>query len=166
MVNIGYGAFEHGDISDRDFELPVVAFYGLDISWQAYLFYVINIKPTRINTSLAFDLYPFLRTEDWLERAGGPAVYRESRAQELTEALWSFADSPWAGRIDMLGEHGRKMVSQAAWIRSLLATFVKKWEKASTCIGGLYGAPAARTRRSCPGRDRSRRRSWFTHGRN
>jgi hypothetical protein len=50
------------------FELPVVAFYGLDISWQAYLFYTINIKPKKINASLAFDRYPLLRTEDWLER--------------------------------------------------------------------------------------------------
>jgi transposase-like protein len=32
-----------------DFDLPVVAFYGLDRSWQAYLFWTINIKPKRIN---------------------------------------------------------------------------------------------------------------------
>ena len=72
-----------------DFELPVVAFVGLDISWQAYLFWTINIKPKRINPSLAFDLYPLLRSEDWLERAEGHAIYRETRAQELTEILWS-----------------------------------------------------------------------------
>lgn len=135
-------AFEEDDHLDGSFELPVVAFHGLDISWQAYLFYVINIKPTKINASLAFDLYPLLRTEDWLERAGGPAIYRESRAQELTEALWSYSDSPWHNRIDMLGESGRKYVTQAAWIRSLLATFIKKWESPRVRIGGLYGAPA------------------------
>ena len=135
-------AFEEGDDLDGTFELPVVAFHGLDISWQAYLFYVINIKPTKINTSLAFDLYPLLRTEDWLEHAGGPTIYRESRAQELTEALWSYPDSPWHHRIDMLGESGRKFVSQAAWIRSLLSTLVKKWESPRVPIGGLYGAPA------------------------
>ena len=28
-----------------DYELPVVCFVGLDLSWQAYLFYTINIKP-------------------------------------------------------------------------------------------------------------------------
>ena len=66
----------------------------------------------------------------------------ESRVQELTEALWSYADSPWHDRIDMLGEHGRKQVSQAAWIRSLLATFIKKWESPRVRIGGLFGAPA------------------------
>ncbi len=37
---------------DPSFELPVVAFHGLDISWQAYLFWTINIKPKRINWRL------------------------------------------------------------------------------------------------------------------
>ena len=59
-------AFDDADTLDS-FELPVVAFVGLDISWQAYLFWTINIKPKRINPSLAFDLYPLLRSEDWLE---------------------------------------------------------------------------------------------------
>ena len=90
--------------SDPDFELPVVAFYGLDISWQAYLFWTINIKPKRINPSLAFRLYPLLRAEDWLNRAVGHAVYRETRSQELTEALWSHPESPRYDRINMLGE--------------------------------------------------------------
>lgn len=55
--------------SANDFELPVVVFMGLDLSWQAYLFYTINIKPKKINPSLAFDLYPLLRTEDWLSES-------------------------------------------------------------------------------------------------
>jgi DGQHR domain-containing protein len=135
-------AFE--DLTLRgDFELPVVAFHGLDISWQAYLFWTINIKPKRINASLAFDLYPLLRTEDWLERFEGHSIYRETRAQELTEALWAHPESPWYHRINMLGEPGlrRKMVSQAAWIRSLMATYVKSWEGRRVSIGGLFGAP-------------------------
>src|SRR5690606_10350701 len=41
-------AFEDAALSDM-YELPVVAFIGLDLSWQAYLFYTINIKPKRIN---------------------------------------------------------------------------------------------------------------------
>jgi hypothetical protein len=122
------------------FELPVVAFHGLDLSWQAYLFYTINIKPKKINRSLAFDLYPLLRTEDWLEEFEGPAIYRETRAQELTEALWLHPASPWQNRINMLGE-GRSGVSQAAWIRALMASFVKGWEGKGVRIGGLFGAP-------------------------
>jgi DGQHR domain-containing protein len=66
-------AFEEAKLPD-DFELPVVAFDGLDLSWQAYLFYTINIKPKKINASLAFDLYPLLRTEDWLEKFEGHII--------------------------------------------------------------------------------------------
>lgn len=135
-------AFEDGAVKG-EFELPIVAFHGLDISWQAYLFWTINIKPKRINTSLAFDLYPLLRTEEWLERFAGHSIYRETRAQELTESLWSHPDSPWYQRINMLGEPGlrKKMVSQAAWIRSLMATYVKLWEGKRVSVGGLFGAP-------------------------
>lgn len=135
-------AFEQAHLPD-DFELPVVAFKGLDLSWQAYLFYTINIKPKRINASLAFDLYPLLRTEEWLTRFEGHVIYRETRAQELVDLLWSHSESPWHKRINMLGEPGHKglLVSQAAWVRSLLATFVRSWEGKRHRIGGLFGAP-------------------------
>ena len=133
-------AFESTVVSE-DYQLPVVAFYGLDISWQAYLFWTINIKPKRINASLAFDLYPLLRTEDWLERFEGPQVYRESRAQELTQTLWAHPHSPWYQHINMLGERGLpSMVRQAAWIRSLVATYIKLFEGPGVRIGGLFGA--------------------------
>lgn len=138
-------AFQERDFAPG-FSLPVVAFHGLDISWQAYLFYTINIKPKRINTSLAFDLYPLLRTEDWLERFEGHPIYRETRAQEITEALWSYTNSPWRDRIDMLGNQGGKWVTQAAWIRSLLATFIKSYESRRVRIGGLFGAPLGNDR--------------------
>lgn len=107
-----------------DFELPVVAFHGLDIAWQAYLFWSINVSPKRINPSHAFDLYPLLRTQDWLDRVGELTVYREARAQELTELVYSHYQSPWRGRINMLGERGAGGVSQAAWVRALLTTFL------------------------------------------
>jgi hypothetical protein len=133
-----------------DYELPVVAFYGLDISWQAYLFWTINIKPKRINASLAFDLYPLLRTEDWLERFRGPVVYREVRAQELTESLWLHPQSPWHGRINMLGQRGLSGVTQAAWIRALLSSYIKPSEGSRTAIGGLFGAPQGAEQLSLP----------------
>jgi DGQHR domain-containing protein len=130
--------------SERDtaagYSLPVVAFVGLDISWQAYLFYTINIKPKKINTSLAYDLYPLLRTEDWLEKFEGHSIYRETRAQELTEAQWSHPASAWHQRIDMLGGRGARFVTQAAWIRSLLNTLVKSFDPTNANIGGLFGA--------------------------
>lgn len=125
------------------FDLPVVAFNGLDISWQAYLFWTINIKPKRINPSLAFDLYPLLRGEDWLERAEGHAIYRETRSQELTEALWSNDESPWYDRINMLGEKGIRGVTQSAWIKALMATMVRPWEGKGKKTGGLFGSRIA-----------------------
>lgn len=127
------------DGSEKDFELPVVAFFGLDVSWQAYLFWTINIKPKKINPSLAFDLYPLLRGEDWLDRAEGHPVYRETRAQELTEALWSHPDSPWYDRINMLGERRVGGVTQSAWIKSLLASFIRSWRGKGKKAGGLFG---------------------------
>lgn len=108
-----------------DFELPVVAFYGLDVAWQAYLFWSINVSPKKINPSHAFDLYPLLRTQEWLDTVGELPVYREARAQELTEALYAHSKSAWHSRINMLGERGTAAgVSQAAWVRALLSTFL------------------------------------------
>lgn len=138
-------AFEDFDPGDN-FELPVIAFYDLDRSWQAYLFWSVNITPKRINRSLAFDLYPLLRKEDWLDQFAGHSIYRETRCQELVEALWSSHQSPWRGKINMLGENQSdrgsnvRVVSQAAWIRSLMVSFVKTWTIAETKIGGLFGA--------------------------
>lgn len=144
-------AFEEGGLPD-DFELPVVAFKGLDLSWQAYLFYTINIKPKKINASLAFDLYPLLRTEDWLDKFEEHVIYRQTRAQELVDVLWSHPKSPWHKRINMLGEPGQRgrMVSQAAWIHSLLATVMKGWEGRGRLLGGLFGAPVGEENQTLP----------------
>ncbi|WP_374220889.1 DGQHR domain-containing protein [Nocardioides sp. SYSU D00038] len=134
--------FAFNDDDSDDFELPVVAFKGLDLSWQAYLFWTVNIKPKRINASLAFDLYPLLREQDWLDAGEGIHVYRETRAQELTEALWATPESPWFRRINMLGESGlrsRQPVTQAAFVRALTQTFVRAWHTPRTTVGGLFG---------------------------
>lgn len=134
-------AFDDDDQETEDYSLPVVAFHGLDISWQAYLFWTINIKPKKINPSLAFDLYPLLREQDWLESGDVVHVYRESRAQELTEILWSSPTSPWYRRINMLGgaRKDNGPVTQAAFIRSLIASMVKSWAPGRSGAGGIFG---------------------------
>jgi DGQHR domain-containing protein len=134
-------AFEDEEHTD-DYFLPVVAFVNLSKMHQAYLFWSINIKPKRINTSLAFDLYPVLRSQEWLMQGEGVKIYRESRAQELTEALWATPSSPWYDRINMIGTTGvadSKPVSQASFVRSLLASFVKPWKAPRNIAGGLFG---------------------------
>ena len=112
-----------GDDDASNFEVPVVAFHGLDVAWQAYLFWSINISPKRINPSHAFDLYPLLRTQDWLETTGELTVYREARAQEITEWLYRLPASPWHDRISMLQRKGEPSVSQASWVLSLIGSF-------------------------------------------
>jgi len=59
------------------------------------------------------------------------------------DLLYSHPESPWHERINMLGEKGTRgqMVTQAAWVRALLASFVKRWEGRRISIGGLFGAP-------------------------
>ncbi|WP_051706613.1 DGQHR domain-containing protein [Nocardioides aequoreus] len=133
-------AFDDDDPALADYALPVVAFHGLDISWQAYLFWTINIKPKKINPSLAFDLYPLLREQDWLDKGESVIVYRESRSQELTEMLWSSPESPWYRRINMLGGSRKENgpVTQAAFIRSLMASMVKPW-RGRGGPGGIFG---------------------------
>ncbi|MES1192117.1 MAG: DGQHR domain-containing protein [Steroidobacter sp.] len=139
-------AFEDSEVHD-DFELPVVAFTDLDRGWQAYLFWSVNITPKKINRSLAFDLYPLLRQQTWLDKFAGHSIYRETRCQELVEALWSNPESPWHLRINMLGEtkenreYKGPSATQAAWVRSLMQTLVKQWEGTSKRIGGLFGPP-------------------------
>ncbi len=132
-------AFEEGDVLDGNYELPVIAYFDLDLAWQAYLFYTINIKPVKINTSLGYDLYPLLRTQKWLENSKeGLMFYRENRAQELVEVLWSYPESPWFSRIKMLGE-GDGNISQAAFIKALTSSFLKKSsERTSRTMGGLF----------------------------
>lgn len=143
-------AFSPDDPISDEFEFPVVAFYNLDITWQAYLFYTINVKPKKINRSLAYDLYPLLRIQEWLEKAPETAlVYKEIRAQEIVEVLWSFNQSPWKNKINMLGDTAKTIgegkevpnITQAAFIRNLIATFIKTTTIKG--LGGLFGAKLA-----------------------
>lgn len=132
-----------------DYEVPVVIFDNLPLTWQAYLFWVINVEPKRINTSLAFDLYPELRDQEWLKRGESIKIYQEHRSQELAEVLWRNPSSPWKDRIELFGKRVDGHVSNAAAIRSLMATFVRTWPKDNdtgtdpediTKLGGLFGS--------------------------
>lgn len=132
-------AINSEDDLNEEYNVPVVIFDGLNSHLQAYLFWVINVEPVKINPSLAFDLYPELRSKKWLEKGEAIKVYKEHRAQELTEALWRHQESPWNDRIEI---HGRRLeghVSNAAYIRSLQASFIRQWGPEYK-IGGLFGS--------------------------
>lgn len=126
-----------------DFELPVVAFTGLDVGWQAYLFWSINVSPKRINPSHAFDLFPLLRSAEWLETLSDLRIYRQARAQELTEILYTQPESPFHNRINMLGESSRTAppgagVTQAGWVQAITTSFLSTGSGRSA--NGLFAA--------------------------
>jgi len=126
-----------------DFELPVVAFTGLDVGWQAYLFWSINVSPKRINPSHAFDLFPLLRSAEWLETLSDLRIYRQARAQELTEILYNQPESPFFNRINMLGESSRNAplgakVTQAGWVQAITTSFLSTGGGRSA--NGLFAA--------------------------
>lgn len=126
-----------------DFELPVVAFTGLDVGWQAYLFWSINVSPKRINPSHAFDLFPLLRSAEWLETLSDLRIYRQARAQELTELLFNQPESPFHNRINMLGESSRTAprgagVTQAGWVTAITSSFLSPGSGRS--LNGLFAA--------------------------
>lgn len=131
---------------DEEYEVPIVVFENLALNWQAYLFWVINVEPKRINTSLAFDLYPDLRDQTWLQRGESVKIYQEHRSQELAEVLWRHNQSPWLDRIELFGKRVAGHVSNAAVIRSLMSTFVRPWGKTTgdgdeiINLGGLFGS--------------------------
>ncbi|MFC3179461.1 DGQHR domain-containing protein [Cypionkella sinensis] len=126
-----------------DFELPVVAFTGLDVGWQAYLFWSINVSPKRINPSHAFDLFPLLRSAAWLETLSDLRIYRQARAQELTELLYTQPESPFHNRINMLGESSKTApagagVTQAGWVQAITTSFLSTGSGRSA--NGLFAA--------------------------
>jgi DGQHR domain-containing protein len=141
-------AIDRLDDAPEEYEVPVVLFDNLSLEWQAYLFWVINVEPKKINTSLAFDLYPELRNQEWLEKGESIKIYQEHRSQELTEALWRHPKSAWRDRIELFGKRVEGHVSNAAAIRSLAATFVRAWprkredEDEFRRLGGLFGSVA------------------------
>ncbi|WP_273726086.1 DGQHR domain-containing protein [Brucella gallinifaecis] len=135
-------AFKDGSLPG-DFELPVVAFTGLDVGWQAYLFWSINVSPKRINPSHAFDLFPLLRSAEWLETLSDLRIYRQARAQELTEILYTQPQSPFKNRINMLGESSKTAplgagVTQAGWVQAITTSFLSTGGGRSA--NGLFAA--------------------------
>lgn len=132
-------ASDYGDRFGPDYQVPIVVFDDLSLGWQAYLFWTINVEPKKINASLAFDLYPELRRQEWLEQSETIKIYQEHRSQEMSEALWSHPKSPWHERIELHGRRHRGHVSNAAFIRSLNSSFIKKWNKGEK-VGGLFGS--------------------------
>jgi DGQHR domain-containing protein len=96
------------------FDCPVTILVGADISDQAQMFSRVNIHQTKVNASLAYDLYE-------LSLARSP----QKTCHEITVALDREPDGPFCQRIKRLGTatpgRDRELLTQATIVRGLMA---------------------------------------------
>jgi DGQHR domain-containing protein len=97
-----------------EFDLIVSVFVGSDISDQAYIFATVNLEQTKVNRSLAIDLFDLSRSRSPYKTCHNIAV-----------ALDSFDESPFFRRIKRLGvaTEGRQYgetITQATFVDGLL----------------------------------------------
>lgn len=101
------------DYKDDNFELNVSIFVGADLSDQASIFATVNLAQTKVNRSLAYDLFE-------LSLSRSP----EKVCHEVTVALDKTMGSPFFKRIKRLGKatEGRfgETLSQATVVQGIL----------------------------------------------
>lgn len=95
------------------FDVIVSIFIGSDISDQAYVFATVNLEQTKVNKSIAYDLFELARTRSPIKTCHNIAV-----ALDLTEG------SPFYHRIKRLGvaTEGRQSetLTQSTFVNSLI----------------------------------------------
>lgn len=96
------------------FEVPVTVFIGSDIADQAYIFATVNLEQTKVNRSLALDLYELAKT---------PSPFKT--CHNIVVALDTRSSSPFYRRIKRLG------VSTEGRVGELLTQ--------STVVNGIIG---------------------------
>ncbi|MFH0869621.1 MAG: DGQHR domain-containing protein [archaeon] len=104
--------------TENKFELILTIFPELDLEYQSYLFSVINTRSTRINPSLAQDLYAFSKV-DTPERL----AHRIARVFNKTE------ENPWFMRLKLLGmSDGNKnaILSQSTFTKYIVELISRK----------------------------------------
>jgi DGQHR domain-containing protein len=101
------------DYDADDFEVNVSIFIEIDIEDQAYIFSTVNLAQTKVNKSLAYDLYELAKTPS-----------PQKTCHNIAVALDKISKSPFHQRIKRLGAAtpGRKgeMLTQATFIESLM----------------------------------------------
>lgn len=100
------------DYSGPPFELNVTVFIDMDMEDQALLFATINLKQTKVNKSLAYDLYDFAQTRS-----------PQKTSHNIARLLNAKPGSPFHHKIKILGAatKGRdETLTQATFIDRLL----------------------------------------------
>ena len=105
------------EYSGSSFQVNVGIFIDMDIQDQAMVFATINLKQTKVNKSLAYDLYEFTTTRS-----------PQRTCHDIARFLNYRENSPFEGRIKMLGV-GRwptETITQATFVDRLLRLISRK----------------------------------------
>jgi DGQHR domain-containing protein len=110
------------DDSEKDFQLIVAVFVGLDEEDKAYLFSTINSKQTKVSKSLVYDLF------DVAERRSP-----QRSAHDIAKLLNSDSKSPFYKRIKLLGTNPKfenevlykANLSQGTFVERLLSLITR-----------------------------------------
>jgi DGQHR domain-containing protein len=96
---------------DDTFDVIVTVFVDMDIADQALIFATINLEQTKVNKSLAYDLYDYSKHRS-----------PQKTAHYIVRLLDSETGSPLEGKIKILGTAGDpgETISQAAFIEMLM----------------------------------------------
>lgn len=94
------------------FEVNVTVFVGMDVSDQAYVFSTVNLEQTKVNKSLAYDLFALARTRS-----------PQKTCHNIAVALDQDSTSPFYKRIKRLGtatpERVAETITQATFVEAL-----------------------------------------------
>ena len=103
-----------------DFDVLVTIFVEMDIEYQAMIFATINLEQTKVNKSLAYDLYAYATTRS-----------PQKTCHNIVRLLNSRAESPFHNKIKILGVAGDKSetISQALFVDALLPLISKEPNK-------------------------------------
>lgn len=96
---------------DRLFELLVTIFVDMDIEGQSLVFATINLEQTKVNRSLAFDLFEYATTRSPFKTA-----------HNIVRTMNDMTKSPFKDKIKILGVAGdpEETISQAVFVNALL----------------------------------------------
>ena len=94
----------------ESFDMLVTVFLEMDMEYQAMVFATINLEQTKVNKSLAYDLYAYATTRS-----------PQKSCHNIVRLLNSRENSPFHNKIKVLGVAGDKSetISQALFIDSL-----------------------------------------------
>ena len=99
------------ELKGATFQVNVAIFIDMDIQDQAMVFATINLKQTKVNKSLAYDLYEFTTSRS-----------PQRTCHDIARFLNSRQGSPFQGKVKMLGvaREPTETITQAAFVDRLL----------------------------------------------